>query len=150
METKMTRFGIPVLRLLAGGLFVIPGVLKAADPGAFLKAVENYRILPHALAVGTAFYLPWLEIVCGTGVISRRLRAGALGLLILLMLVFMVALVSAWSRGLNIDCGCFGSDGDGPAHYGRALTRDVFILAVLCFLEAASKFGGGAQEGEMG
>jgi len=134
METKIImRWGKTVLRTAVGGLFVYAGVLKASDPTAFLKSIENYQILPHAAAVAAAFYLPYLEIFCGTGLALKRLQSGALALLGGLMFVFIVALLAAWVRGLDIDCGCFGS-GDGTAHYGLALARDFSILAALCFL----------------
>jgi len=134
METKIImRWGKTVLRTAVGGLFVYAGVLKASDPTAFLKSIENYQILPHAAAVAAAFYLPYLEIFCGTGLVIKRLQSGALALLGGLMFVFIAALLAAWVRGLDIDCGCFGA-GDGTAHYGLAMTRDFSILAALCFL----------------
>jgi len=133
METKVMRWTSTILRLLAGGLFIVTGVLKAIDPAAFLKAIENYQILPHLVALITAYLLPYLEIFCGLGLVFKRLYAGALIWLTGLMLVFMAALISAWARGLNIDCGCFGSV-VGHSDYPLALARDFLILAVFCFL----------------
>lgn len=127
------RWREPAVRWLAGGIFAAAGTLKALDPGSFLQAVENYRLLPHAAAVAVAFYLPWLEIFCGAGLMLKRLHAGALALLAAMTLVFIAALLSAWSRGLNIDCGCFGASG-GPAHYGVALGRDLLLLAAFGWL----------------
>lgn len=133
MDEKVTHWLTFAARLTIGGLFLVTGVLKMLDPSEFLKAIENYKILPHLLAITAVFYLPFLEIFCGISLIVKRFYAGALALLTGLMLVFIVALISAWARGLDIDCGCFGS-AEGPAHYGLALTRDFAILATLCFL----------------
>ena len=133
METKVKRLGKIGLRIVVGGLFIYAGALKALESTAFLKSIENYQILPHGVAVVTSFFLPFLEIFCGTGLVFKRLHAGALALLGGMMLVFIMALLSAWVRGLDIDCGCFGS-GDGTAHYGQALVRDVAILVAICFL----------------
>jgi len=131
METKgLMRWGTPTLRIALGALFIFAGTLKALDPTAFLKSIENYQLLPHAAAVAAAYYLPYLEIFCGTSLILRRLHAGALALLGGLLLIFIAALLGAWVRGLDIDCGCFGA-GDGKAHYGLALTRDLALLAAL-------------------
>lgn len=137
MEIQVKRWweqwGEPALRWSTGGVFVAAGSLKAIDPAAFLKSVENYQILPHLPAVALAFYLPWLEIFCGASLAFRRLHAGAVALLGGLTLVFAVALLSAWGRGLNIDCGCFGPS-DGGNHYGIALARDAILLATLGWL----------------
>ena len=83
--------------------------------------------------MAAAFYLPYLEILCGACLLLRRWQAGALALLGGLMLVFIAALASAWGRGLDIACGCFGADGE-PGHYGLALARDLALLAALGWL----------------
>ena len=120
------------VRLLLAALFCIAGALKAADPAALLQAIENYRLVPRAVAMAGAYYLPYLEIVCGAGLLSRRLRGGALALLGGLLLLFMAALASAGGRGLNIACGCFGEDGE-PGRYAVALARDAALLAAVAF-----------------
>ena len=40
-----------ILRIGLGGLFVFAGVMKLGDPAAFLRDVQNYRLLPYAAAV---------------------------------------------------------------------------------------------------
>lgn len=134
METQVLKqWGATVLRIGVGGLFVYAGALKALEPTAFLKSIENYQILPHTVAVASSFFLPFLEIFCGTGLILKRLQSGALALLGAMMLVFIVALSAAWARGLDIDCGCFGS-GESKGQYGLALARDFLLLAAIGFL----------------
>jgi len=133
MGNSVTRWSQFILRLLVGGIFLLAGALKASDPAAFLKAIENYQIVPHSLAVATAFYLPWLEIFTGSALILRCWRRGALVLIGGMTLVFFFALLSAWVRDLEIACGCFG-EGDEPIHYGWALTRNLMLLAAVAFL----------------
>ena len=47
------------------------------------------------------------------------------------MVLFMVGILQAWLRGLDIDCGCFGA-GDATAepgmNYGLTLLRDAAFL----------------------
>lgn len=133
METKVMRWSKTAIRLLLGGLFICAGTLKALAPGAFLKDIANYQILPQTVAFLVALYLPYLEILCGMSLLLKRFYLGALGLLGGLMLVFIVALISAWARGLNIECGCFGSGGE-PLPYSLTLARDVALLTALLFL----------------
>ena len=126
------------LRLFLGGLFVYAGVLKVLDPAQFLVDIESYRLLPYVAAVATAFYLPWLEILCGAGLWNRRTRRGALWILIALTVVFAVLITSAWVRGLDISCGCFGVSESNGSNYVWWLTRDLLIflgLAVLMWRE---------------
>ncbi len=56
----------------------------------------------------------------------------------LLLVAFIVGIASAWARGLQIECGCFGGGG-GPAvnasaAYPWELARDVGLLAASAWL----------------
>jgi len=104
------------VRLAVAAVFVAAGALKAHDPAAFATAVDHYHLLPYPAAAALALYLPWLEMMCGAGVLWARLRLGALNLLLGLCGMFAVALASAWWRRLDIACGCFGAGaGSRPA-----------------------------------
>ena len=100
---------VPALGAIIGGLFIYAGVLKAWDPVKFATDIQNFRILPWAFGVRLAFYLPWLEIVCGLALFVGWMRSGAIAILTALTLVFIVATVSAQARGIDLECGCFGS-----------------------------------------
>jgi putative oxidoreductase len=97
-----------ILAIIIGALFVYAGALKAWDPVRFAGDIQNYHVLPWALNARLAFYLPWLEMICGFGLIFRRLYSGALALLLALLLVFIGASIAAKARGIDISCGCFG------------------------------------------
>jgi len=116
------------LRLGLGGLFIVTGVLKLRDPGAFATDVANYQLFP-GLAALLAATLPATEIVVGLAVIGAppRWRRAAGAAVALLMALFTAAAASALLRHIDISCGCFGKDS------GRidALTivRDLMLLA---------------------
>src|SRR5439155_8028570 len=82
------------------------GNLSLADPAEFAHDINNYRILPWILSVALGFYLPWLEILCGLGLVFRVLYRGALSILTALIVVFTLATIAAKVRGLDITCGC--------------------------------------------
>ena len=100
---------VPVLGVIIGGLFIYAGALKAWDPVKFATDIHNFRILSWPIGVRLAFYLPWLEIVCGVALLVGWLRSGAIAVLTGLTLIFIVATVSAQARGIDLECGCFGS-----------------------------------------
>ena len=65
----------------------------------------------------------------GLAVLTGWLRSGGLLLLNASLVIFAVALVSAWVRGLDVECGCFGS-GRGATAIRDALLRDAVLLAL--------------------
>jgi hypothetical protein len=70
------------------------------------------------------------------------------------MVVFLVGVGSAWARGLQIDCGCFGGGGEvaaGRTGYPGEVARDVGLLLVALALarRPASRLAlGGRSERE--
>src|SRR3546814_18995061 len=100
-----------VLRLLVGGGWRVAGALKLPDPAASVRAVLAYDLLPESIVPTVGHVLPLAEIVIGAclvvGLFTRwsALPSG------LLFLVFIIGIDSAWQRGLQIDCGCFGGGG---------------------------------------
>jgi uncharacterized membrane protein YphA (DoxX/SURF4 family) len=125
-----------VLRWAIGALFVYAGVMKLGDPAAFAVDIRHYRILPHPGAVALALYLPWLEVVTGACMAAGKWSRGALIILGALMVLFTGALLSAWVRGLDISCGCFGT-ANATAGYPIHLFRDVVILGAIGWLFSA-------------
>ena len=95
--------------MLAGAVFLYAGIAKVADPLHFASDINNYQIIPWTIGVRLAFYLPWLEIICGLALIFHRLFSGAVVITSALMLVFIGATVAAKARGIDVACGCFGS-----------------------------------------
>jgi putative oxidoreductase len=96
------------LDLIVGGIFVYAGAIKAFDPVQFTNDIDNYKTLPWFIAVRLAFYLPWLEMLCGLALIFRFLCRGGLSILTALTLIFIGVTIAAKARGLDISCGCFG------------------------------------------
>jgi uncharacterized membrane protein YphA (DoxX/SURF4 family) len=120
-------------RLLLGGVFVVAGVLKVPDPSAAVRAVRAYQLLPEALVPPVAFGLPVLEIAVGLALLAGVfVRTAAIASAVLLI-VFVAAVGSAWARGLQIDCGCFGDGGEvgaGDTAYPAEIVRDLALLLV--------------------
>jgi putative oxidoreductase len=127
---KRCRF---LVRIALGALFVFAGATKAFDPEAFAIEIQRYNLIPWIAAAFLAMYLPWLEVLAGALLVTKRFERGALLLIIFLLLVFTVALATATVRGLGIDCGCFGKAFTATGTI-FPLVRNLVLLAFSGFL----------------
>ena len=104
-----------VSRLVLGGIFLLAGLMKLGVPRALVESINSYQLdLPAQFVQTSAVVMPVLEIGLGlwllVGLFTRfsALVSGAM------MVVFLVALVQATVRGLDISCGCFGGPTSNP------------------------------------
>lgn len=117
-----------ILCWLLGTLLLYAGGLKFAAPETFAAQIQAYRLLPNGLVPFMAVTLPMVELFLGAALFlpGRPRRAALLGIH-LLILIFLAAMLSAYGRGLNIDCGCFGNEGL-PLPW--AMARNLLLLAL--------------------
>ena len=127
------KFVWRILDVIVGGIFVYAGVLKVLDPVQFGLDIDNYKNLPWFISVRLAFFLPWLEILCGLALIFRRLYHGGLSILTALIVIFIGATLAAKGRGLDITCGCFGHASQHWSFW-QHLAMDLAIFVALAAL----------------
>jgi putative oxidoreductase len=135
------RFIWRILDLIVGGVFVYAGAIKAVDPVQIANDIDNYKALPWFVSVRLAFYLPWLEILCGLALIFRFFYRGGLSILSMLTLVFLGATIAAKARGLDISCGCFGHTSQ-HWNFWQHLAVDLSIFVALAALLSVELFRG--------
>ncbi len=125
------RLGLAAVWLIAGGA-------KVGDLGASGRAVNAYQVMPYDLAATIGATLPFVELALGVLLLIGLATRLAAGLSTALLLVFITGIVSAWARGLAIDCGCFGSGGQLAAgqapSYLPEILRDLGFLLLAGFL----------------
>lgn len=97
------------LRLVLGGLFIYAGAVKVVAPLDFAQDIRNYRLVGQSLSFIAAVILPWLEILAGAALIVGVWRRGAALVVSGLLVFFIVLTAVTMLRGLDVDCGCFGS-----------------------------------------
>jgi uncharacterized membrane protein YphA (DoxX/SURF4 family) len=109
---KFNKVAALVLRVMLGCWFAYSGGVKIFGSGLdrFVVDVANYRIISPPLDAWVAYSVPFFELVAGICLMLGVLRRGALLAIFGLVLVFSVAVGSAWVRGLDISCGCLGGD----------------------------------------
>jgi len=130
-----------IVRLSLAAVFIYAGVIKASDPNAFAAEIEAYRLIAGTPARLAAAYLPSLEIAVGIALLTPWLVRGAAFLMAGLLAIFLVALLSAAWRGLDVSCGCFGAEAVRSEGLAKPIARDFLMLAgaVLVWLRRANE-----------
>ena len=113
-------------RFVVGGVFIWAGLLKILDPLKFSQNIANYHVFSRDISFLIALVLPWLEVLCGILVILGIFRPASSLLLSGLMGVFLILITVTIFRGLDVDCGCFGSMGRHVDY--RLLLTDIVLL----------------------
>ena len=124
-------------RLVLGAVLVVAGALKVTTPAVSAMAVRAYQLLPYDVAGVVGVALPVVEIAAGLLLVLGLLTRPAAVVGGLLMLAFLVGIISAWARGLTIDCGCFGGGGTIAAaqtHYLSETLRDIGLALCAAWL----------------
>jgi putative oxidoreductase len=118
-------------RLLIGTIFVYASIYKILDPADFAVAIRNYLILPSQFSIIAALTLPWVEFVAGIFlIVGIQTKPSAL-LITGMMATFLSAVIYAYSTGLDIDCGCFGSAAYSEGRVGILhVLRDATLFLV--------------------
>src|SRR3712207_9224449 len=103
-----------VSRLVLGGVFLVAGATKIPDPGGLAASIRSYELpLPEWFVSLSAHALPYLEVMLGLYVLIGLFTRASAWATNALTLLFLLALAQGALRGLEIDCGCFGSSAEG-------------------------------------
>lgn len=124
-------------RLVLGGVWLWAGLAKLPHPDTSVSAVRSYQLLPTGLAETVGHVLPMLEIVIGACLVLGLLLRFTGAVSALLMVAFLIGIISVWSRGIAINCGCFGNGGADPdafSKYPWEIARDTGLLALSLLL----------------
>lgn len=96
-------------RLYLGWVFVYACLHKIAHPGMFALDIATYDILPLSVINLMAITLPWVELFAGVMLIAGFRVRGASLAIAGMMVMFLVAIIIALDKGLDMSCGCFAS-----------------------------------------
>ncbi|MGD0229145.1 MAG: DoxX family protein [Syntrophorhabdales bacterium] len=118
-------------RLVLAATFLVSAFGKLVNIEHYSVAmVYNLEILPGPLAIGFGWALPFIELACAIGLLLGVLtRLSALGIA-LLSISFFITKAILLSRGMDVECGCFGAIGSTMTSWGIYLDPAVFLLSV--------------------
>lgn len=127
-------------QLAVGILLAWAALAKLGDIPGFSRDIHHYRLVPLAGENLLAIVLPWIELAAAVSLLlGIRPQAGSL-VAAGLMVVVTAAVAVALARGLDIQCGCFGTASAGRVGIEK-LFENLAILsaaAVGTLLPAAS------------
>jgi uncharacterized membrane protein YphA (DoxX/SURF4 family) len=123
-----------LLRVLLGSVFVISGLDKIADMNVFVHAILHYQFVGTGVAMLVATILPWLEILCGLGLILGIYPRPSSFIITVLLLMFTVLVGSAMIRGLDISCGCFTQDPSANKIDWQKIAENVGMILIGIYL----------------
>jgi uncharacterized membrane protein YphA (DoxX/SURF4 family) len=125
------RLGLAAVWLTAGGT-------KVGDLAAAGRAVNAYQLVPYDVAKVVGAAQPFVELALGVLLLLGLATRLVAGISAVLLVVFIAGIVSAWTRGLSIDCGCFSRGGALAAgqtpSYAPEILRDLGFLLLAGFL----------------
>ncbi len=130
MPRKGTTICLHLLRFLLGTFFLIVGLIKVWDLDRFTEDIFNYQLLFPPYDGYAAYLVAWLEVFAGLVVlIGWRGTLGGLLLIGGMLAAFIGALSIAAAKGLNINCGCFGSS-DEPTNFPLHIGMNASLLLI--------------------
>jgi uncharacterized membrane protein YphA (DoxX/SURF4 family) len=124
-----------VARLVVGIVDITAGLSKLPDPAGTVRSVRAYDLLPEAIVPTVGHLLPIVEILIGVFLLVGLLTRAFAIVSALFFIAFIIGISSAWARGLEINCGCFGNGGvplDVHRQYAIDIARDIGLT--LCSL----------------
>ncbi len=123
-----------------GFLLVFASLDKLIYPAVFAQSVENYQVVGAGLSALTAMWLPSFEAVVGLMLIVGVWRRTAAFLNAGLMGVFLILVVQAFARGLDIQCGCFGAYSESIGMWKLLENIGLTVAAILLYWLETKRF----------
>lgn len=120
-------------RWIISAIFSVSAVMKMISFKDTTVAVLGYEIVGISLASYVAIGLIVMEIFMALWGISGWNKQLFHQITITIFVVFIMFIISAWARGLEINCGCFGSS-EVPENpvlgYIKDIIRDCIFIAI--------------------
>jgi uncharacterized membrane protein YphA (DoxX/SURF4 family) len=128
-----------IFRIILGFIFIYAGIEKIIDPEGFARSISNYKLLPFPAVNFFAVILPWIELIAGLLLVLGIAVKENSFIITSLLGIFIIAIIISLFRGLNIDCGCFGTDGGSKIGIQKLIENVLLTISGLILIY----FGGG-------
>ncbi|PJA96242.1 MAG: hypothetical protein CO129_07560 [Ignavibacteriales bacterium CG_4_9_14_3_um_filter_34_10] len=125
-----SKYLIIISQLILAIVFIVAGIEKISDQTIFATKISNYKVFPIWSINFIAISLPWIELINGVLLIYGIRKKEIAGIFGFLLFFFIVLIFISILRGLDIDCGCFGTIDSIKVGYAK-IYENVFLF-ILC------------------
>jgi len=140
LKLLTNKYLLLLLRLVLALVFIYAGVEKISDPERFSQSISNYKLLPVMFVNFFAIVLPWIEVVAGLLLLFGIEVKENSFILSILLLVFISAIGISLARGLNIECGCFGTSSGAMIGFNKLGENLIYLLIAFLLVKFDSDF----------
>ena len=134
---QAAALGATVLSVVMG----VAALAKLSDLERFRRTLLGYLWIPNGAAPFLSRFVPLAEAAVAVGVWIPAARSFASLLGLVLLTSFTVLLSVHLARGIDIDCGCFGSKGKQRVTPFSLVRNLALIAAALAVLSDAGEGG---------
>ena len=130
-----------LFRIILGLVFIYSGIIKIINTSGFSDSIYNYKLLPDLLINFLAIILPWIELTTGLLLIlGISIKENAF-IINTLLVIFMIAIIINLFRGLDINCGCFGTGNGTKIGFTKLIENIVlFLIGILLMFFDSKEF----------
>jgi uncharacterized membrane protein YphA (DoxX/SURF4 family) len=123
------RRTVLLCQVAVGLVFLAAALAKIGDAASFARQVHHFRVVPFGLENLVGITLPWIELLAALAILLRLAPRSGSVVAAGLMVLFTAVVGAAVARGLDIECGCFGTA--DAARVGAAkLVENLGLLAL--------------------
>lgn len=136
----VNKYLLFVLRVILALVFIYAGIEKISVPAGFSDSINNYKILPLFSVNFFAIILPWIEFIAGALLLfGIKVKENSF-IISFLLSIFIIAIMISLFRGLNIDCGCFGTLNGSKIGIYKLIENLLLLLAGYILIKFDSQF----------
>ena len=139
-EMIFNKYLLLLIRLFLGFIFLFAAVFKIADVDTFAQSINNYKLLPDILNNLTAIILPWIELSAAFLLIFGVSVKENSAIISALLIIFIAAIFISLLRGLDIECGCFGTVDGSKVGIQKLLENFGLLLLGLILIKFDSNY----------
>ncbi len=126
-----------LLQTILSMIFIYAAYTKLQDRQVFYDSILAYQLFTPTIAKFSAHTIPYLELILALGLWINSIRIGSYVLYTALIIFFTGIKIYAYSRGIDLSCGCFGQGVPESQLYG--IFQNIGILCILAMIYVLSR-----------